>query len=119
MLRDKLWQDLYDHIDDAIDSTNPVIAAVLDSAETMGDKNSSSVKTKLQNIRKHLTWLRQGHDKFVGHLMLDTMQSSKRFKMREEVTSSHLLQHTDYMMKLCPLMKKETGSDFPHGYEQR
>ena len=32
--------------------------------------------------------------------------------MREEVTLLHLLQHTDYMMKLRPLMKKETGSDF-------
>lgn len=112
MLRDKLWQDLYDHIDDAIESTHPAVTAALDSAEVFGDENSTSVKTKLQNIRKHLAWLRRGHDKFVGHLMLDTMQSLKRFQMREEVTGLHVLQHTDYMMKLRPLMKKETGSDF-------
>ena len=62
-------------------------------------------------------------------LMLDTMQSRQHFEMRDEVSKSHLLQHSDYMMKLRPLMKRESGSDFhttiwynrygKYGYEQR
>ena len=95
----------------------------------MGEDSSTTGKKKLLNIRDHLVWLRRGHDKFVGHLMLDTMQSRQHFKMRDEVSKSHLLQHSDYMMKLRPLMKRESGSDFhttiwynrygKYGYEQR
>ena len=112
VLRDELWEDLYDYIADAVDSGNADVIAFLASAEIVGEAISTTVKTKLINIRKHLTWLRRGHDKFIGHLMLDTMQSLKRFEMREAVSQTHLLEHTDYMMKLRPLIKKETGSDF-------
>ena len=112
IMRDELWQDLNDYIAEAIDSVDPAVIALLESTEIVGEGSSKTVKQKLVNIRKHLDWLRRGHDKFVGHLMLDTMQSLKRFEMRDEVTASHLLMHTDYMMKLRPLMKKETGSDF-------
>ena len=111
-MRDELWQDLNDYIAEAIDSVDPAVIALLESTEIVGEGSSKTVKQKLVNIRKHLDWLRRGHDKFVGHLMLDTMQSLKRFEMRDEVTASHLLMHTDYMMKLRPLMKSETGSDF-------
>lgn len=112
ILRDKLWRDLHDYIADAIDSTNPAAMTLLSSTSIVGEDSSTSVKTKLHNISAHLNWLRRGHDKFIGHLMLDTMQSLKHFEMRDEVSQSHLLQHSDYMMKLRPLMKKETGSDF-------
>ena len=112
MLRDELWQDLYDYIADIIDSETPDAITFLTSADLMGEDSSTTGRKKLLNIRDHLTWLRRGHNKFVGHLMLDTMQSRKHFQMRDEVSKSHLLQHSDYMMKLRPLMKRESGSDF-------
>ena len=112
VLRDELWEDLEDYIADAVESRNAAVVAFLSSTEIVGEDISTNIKTKLLNIREHLGWLRRGHDKFIGHLMLDTMQSLKRFEMREKVSQTHLLEHTDYMMKLRPLMKKETGSDF-------
>ena len=84
----------------------------LASSGIVGENCDTTLKKKLLNIRTHLHWLRRGHDKYVGHLMLDTMQSLKHFEMRESVSKSHVLQHSDYMMKLRPLMKNETGSDF-------
>ena len=112
LLRDELWQDLYDLIKEAIDSDNPDVRELLASSNIVGEDSATTMKTKLLNIHEHLHWLRRGHDKFVGHLMLDTMQNLKHFQMRDDVSKSHLLQHSDYMMKLRPLMKSETGSDF-------
>ena len=112
ILRDKLWRDLHDYIADAIDSTKPAAITLLSSTSIVGEDSSTTMRKKLDNVSAHLDFLRKSHDKFVGHLMLDTMQSLKHFEMRDEVSQSHLLQHSDYMMKLRPLMKFETGSDF-------
>ena len=112
LLRDELWDELYDIIAEAIESDNPAARTLLASTGIVGENSSTTVKAKLLNIRSHLRWLRRGHNKYVGHLMLDTMQTLQHFKMRDEVSKSHLLQHSDYMMKLRPLMKNETGSEF-------
>ena len=112
LIRDKLWQDLQDYIADAISSANPAAIALLKSTSLVAEHSAPNVKSKLCSIRTHLSWLRRAHDKYIGHLMLDTMQSLKHFEMRDEVSQSHLLQHSDYMMKLRPLMKHESGADF-------
>ena len=112
ILRDQLWQDLHDHISDATESDNPRAIALMQSVGIVGEVTTTTVRDKLHKVRTHLNWLRRGHNKFIGHLMLDTMQSLKHFELRDQVSPSHLLQHSDYMMKLRPLMKKEGSNDF-------
>ena len=73
LLRDKLWQQLYlyDVIDNSLTSEDTSVVTLL-SSTIMGDVDITN-SPKLVNMRKNLQWQRRGHDKYVGHLMLDNM----------------------------------------------
>ena len=86
--RDSLWSQLYDVIDNTLASEDARTVSLLAKTNILGEEANTTLAKKLRNVRKKLQWEKDGHDKFIGHLMLTTMQKQKHFELRDQVTSS-------------------------------
>ena len=84
--RDRLWNDLYDVIENALQSEDRRVVELLSSTGIVGEEDTTTYRKKLVNIRSNLRLQRERHDKYVGHLMLDNAQQKKKFGLRKKVT---------------------------------
>ena len=116
LLRDSLWDLLYDVIDKTLASRDDTTVTLLTSTGIVGEDITTTLSKKLLNVRNNLQWQRRGHDKYVGHLMLDTMQSQKHFELRAKVTLpllTHIHAHLTRTLTLAshyPRFRKNTCS---------
>ena len=85
LMRDSLWSQLYNVIDNTLASEDDATVSLLAKTGIVGEDANTTFAKKLHNVRKKLQWQRAGHDKFVGHLMLTTMQKQKHFQLRGQV----------------------------------
>ena len=88
VLRDSLWKQLYDAIDTVLERRDDKAVKLLQSTNIVGEERTTTLRKKLENIRENLHYQRRGHDKYVGHLMLDSMLSKKLFNLRKKVLHS-------------------------------
>ena len=97
LLRDSLWEQLYDVINTVLERTDAAAVTLLRSTDIVGEERTTTLKKKLENIRTNLQWQRRGHNKYVGHLMLDNMQTKRLFDLRKKVSHSYVSHNSTHM----------------------
>ena len=93
LLRDRLWKELYDFIDGTLSSQDDRVVRLLETTGLVGELVDTTISKKLTNIRKNLQNLHTGHEKYVGHLMLDSAQTKKLLQLRSQVSFTYTKVH--------------------------
>ena len=94
LLRDRLWKQLFDFIDEALGSQDEHVVRYLGSTGLVGELDSTTYGQKLENVKRDLQRRLMQHKKYVGHLMLESAQTKKRFKLRSQVWFIHTRTYT-------------------------
>jgi hypothetical protein len=108
LLRDRLWQELYDFIDGALDSEDEKVVGHLKKKGLVGELASTTYADKLRNVRKDLQQRLKQHDKYVGHLMLESAQTKMRFKLRKNVSFTYTQTYTYARTYTCTYTERQT-----------
>lgn len=108
LLRDRLWKELNDFIDGALSSQDERVVRFLNSTGIVGELDNTTHSKKLLNIRESLATKREGHNKYVGHLMLESAQSKKRFEIRANVSFTYTRTYTFARTYTCTYTERQT-----------